>query len=90
MFVHDGDHRAPAVLRDLRAYSDLVPIGGYIIVEDGNQDVFKFGDGIGSDVPGPLAASREFLRENGCFEVDPSRERYIVTWNPEGFLKRVR
>jgi len=39
---------------------------------------------------GPLAATREFLRGNKEFVVDASRERYILTNNPEGYLKRIR
>jgi len=34
-------------------------------------------------INGPLSAVEEFLSEN------PHRERYILTYNPKGFLKRV-
>jgi len=40
-------------------------------------------------INGPLSAVEEFLSENPHFQVDPHRERYILTYNPKGFLKRV-
>ena len=90
LVIHDGDHSRDAVLRDLRLYAPLVSVGSYLIVEDGVMDLFRPGDGIGSFAPGPLAASEQFRREFPGFEVDQSRERYLMTYNPQGFLKRVR
>jgi len=89
MVVHDGDHSAPAVLRDLKRYSEFAPVGSYVIVEDGIQDLFTYGDGLGSKEPGPLIAVRQFLAENRHFVADRTRERYSITYNPEGFLKRI-
>ena len=88
MLVHDGDHSKGAVLRDLEAYQDLIPPGGAIVVEDGVQDLFRPGDGLGTFEEGPLAAVDEFLRRHPDFSVDATRERYIATYNPRGFLKR--
>jgi len=90
MLVHDGDHRKRAVLRDLEAYAGLVPAGGALVVEDGVMDLFRPGDGLGTFEEGPLAAVEEFLRRHPEFEVDAARERYVATYNPRGFLKRVR
>ena len=90
LVIHDGDHRMDPVLRDLRAYSPLVSPGSYLIVEDGVMDLFRPGDGIGTFSPGPLPAIEAFLRERSDFAVDASRERYLMTYNPRGFLKRVR
>lgn len=85
LVIHDGDHHKEAVLRDLRAYAPLVTLGSYLIVEDGVIDLFKTGD----IVQGPLAAVTEFLHENSEFMVDASRERYVLTYCPHGFLKRI-
>jgi len=92
LVIHDADHTREAVLRDLRAYADLVTPGSYFIVEDGVVDVFdpRATTRLGWERPGPLAATREFVREDGRFVVDAARERYLITYNPAGFLKRVR
>jgi cephalosporin hydroxylase len=86
--ILDGDHTQQQVLHDLQAYAPLVSIGSYFIVEDGIIDLFRPSDSIGSIHGGPLAATREFLRHNRQFVCDRRRERYILTYNPQGFLKR--
>jgi cephalosporin hydroxylase len=90
LVIHDGDHAGEPVLRDLRAYAPLVSVGSYLIVEDGVMDLFRPGDGIGTFAPGPLWAIEHFVGENTNFVVEQSRERYLMTYNPKGFLKRVR
>lgn len=89
MLLHDGDHNKAQVLLDLKAYSGLVSKGSYILVEDGVVDLFDAGDGMALTGDGPLAAVEEFLRTNSDFEIDESKERYILTYNPKGFLRRV-
>lgn len=92
--IHDGNHSRQQVLKDMRAYAPIVSPGSYLIVEDGIVDQFLPGAAHGwfCDFPdgGPLPAIRQFLKENKDFEVDASRERYILTQNPEGYLKRIR
>ena len=88
LVIHDADHRKRQVLLDLEAYAPLVTPGSYLIVEDGILDLFDRGDSIGTGEPGPLAAVEEFLPAHPEFEVDESRERYLLTYNPRGFLKR--
>ena len=87
MVVLDSDHREDHVLGELRAYADLVTPGSYLIVEDtsvnGNPVEPAFG-------PGPMEAVRTFLREDRRFEVDRTREKLLMTFNPGGFLKRIR
>jgi cephalosporin hydroxylase len=73
------------VLAELRAYAPLVNVGSYAIVQD---------TGLGRPVrdhPGGWASDAvdAFLAEDPRFEVDPSRERFILTNCPRGFLKRV-
>jgi cephalosporin hydroxylase len=91
LVIHDGDHNKPQVLKDISAYAPLVTVGSYFIVEDGLVDLFKpnmvfglFPDG------GPLEAVEEYLQGNNDFMIDRDRERYLLTFNPMGYLKRVR
>jgi cephalosporin hydroxylase len=92
LIVHDADHSRDAVLRDLHFYADLVSPGSYFIVEDGVVDVFdpRAAPRLGWEQPGPLVAIREFLKHDERFVMDMGRERYLITYNPCGFLKRVR
>ena len=90
LVIQDGDHGCRQVLADLRTYAPLVSVNSYFIVEDGIIDLFGPFDGMGRLDDGPLVAVEQFLRENNDFVVDEVCERYLVTYNPRGFLKRVR
>jgi cephalosporin hydroxylase len=39
--------------------------------------------------PGPFEAVEEFLREDSNFQSDKSREKFLLSYFPNGFLKRV-
>jgi cephalosporin hydroxylase len=88
LVIHDGDHSREHVLADLRAYARFVAPGGYFIVEDTIMDLFKAGDGLGS-VNGPLGAVEQFVQEDLRFQIDAEREKFVLTFNPCGYLKRV-
>ena len=91
LVIQDGDHSKKQALEDLENYSKFVSvsINSYFIMEDGIVDLFHHGDGLGFQEEGPLAAIEEFLNRNTHFVIDFSRERYILTYNPKGFLKRI-
>jgi cephalosporin hydroxylase len=88
LVIHDGDHSSEHVLADLRAYAEFVQVGGYFIVEDTIIDLFKAGDGLGS-VNGPLGAVELFVRKDPRFQIDASCEKFVLTFNPRGYLKRI-
>lgn len=92
MVIHDGDHTAQAVERDLRLYADFVTSGMYLIIEDGAVDLLnpKYSK-LGNAYPdgGPLKASRIVYEEmKDRFEIDMRRERFIITTNPSGYWRR--
>ena len=89
LVVHDGGHNKEQVLRDLRAYADFVSVSSYFIVEDSIIDLFNPEDGLGRYWDGPLPAIEQFLHERPDFVVDSECERYLLTNNPRGYLKRV-
>ena len=86
MVIADGNHAADHVLKELRSYGRLVALGCYFIAEDGIVDVMNWEQ----FTPGPLKAVQSFLQESDNFEVDGAREKFLLTYAPCGFLKRVR
>ncbi len=87
MIILDSDHRKDHVLAELRVFQEFVPVGGYLVVEDtninGHPSYPEFG-------PGPMEALEEFLSETDAFETDPTCERFLLTMNPKGYLRRVK
>ena len=86
MVILDSDHKKDHVLGELQAYAPLVTGGMYLIVEDTNINGRPVFPGFG---PGPGEAVDEFLAGNRAFVRDPARERFFVTFNPGGYLRRV-
>jgi cephalosporin hydroxylase len=83
----DSDHSYANVLAELRAYQRFVTPGSYCVVEDGNIGGHPVAREFGA---GPLEAVRSFLAETDAFEVDRAREKFYLTFNPSGYLRRVR
>ncbi len=85
MVIADSDHSAAHVRRELELYAPLVADGCYYIVEDGIVDVMQWE----RFTPGPLPAVRDFLSSHPEFEADAEREKFILTYNPGCFLRRI-
>ena len=88
LVISNSDHEKNHVLQEIRLYNQFVPVGGYYIVEDSANDPMHY-----HPVPneGPQVAALAFLRETDCFEPDLRfAEKYILSINPYGFLRRVR
>jgi cephalosporin hydroxylase len=84
--ILDSDHSRDHVLAELDCYAELVTPGSYLIVEDtninGHPVLPKFG-------PGPKEAVSEFLGSRTDFEIDRECEKFFLTFNPGGYLRRV-
>jgi cephalosporin hydroxylase len=87
LVVLDSDHRAEHVLAELRAYADVVTVDSYMVVEDTNVNGHPVAPEFG---PGPLEAIARFLNEDRRFAIDHSREKFLLTFNPSGYLHKVR
>jgi cephalosporin hydroxylase len=83
----DSDHSMQHVLQELRMYSPMVSPGSYIAVEDTHLDGVPTHPEEG---PGPMAAVLQFLAEGGNrdFEQDFTREAFVMTSYPGGWLRR--
>jgi cephalosporin hydroxylase len=86
LIIEDSSHTYENTLNVLKAFSPLVTKGSYFIVED---SIIHHGVGSQTD-KGPYAAIETFIRGNRDFEIDRSKEKFVITWNPKGYLKRVR
>jgi len=87
--IHDGDHHKEQVLKDLALYSPFVSVGSYFIVEDGIVDLFEPLEMMWERRDGPLMAVEEFIKLNPHFQIDLDREKYLLTYNPRGYLRRL-
>lgn len=85
MVLLDSDHSRDHVLAELRSYAGFVSPGSYLVVEDTNLNDHPVVPGFG---PGPMEAVEEFLRERDDFEPDASAEKFLLTFNPRGYLRR--
>lgn len=87
LIILDSDHSADHVYNELMIYSQFVTKGSYIIVEDTNvygHPVYK------EHGPGPMEALEKFMKRNSKFISDKSREKFYLTFNPNGYLKRIK
>jgi cephalosporin hydroxylase len=81
-----GMSESSRVVAAFERYAPLVPAGSYVIVEN---TVVK---GRSADSPsgrGPYDAVEAILARHGDFVADPAAERYTLTLNRGGFLRRI-
>ncbi|WP_439815462.1 CmcI family methyltransferase [Zavarzinia sp. CC-PAN008] len=85
LVILDSSHTVLHVLAEMEAYAPLVRPGGYLIVEDtwrnGHPDLAALG-------PGPAEAVAFFLARHPDFAVDPAPERFLMSLNVGGYLRR--
>jgi len=82
MVILDSCNRKYHVLVEMEAYGPLVTPGNYLIVEETNQGGFL-------TYPDPRAALDEFLLSHSEFVIDKNRGKHLLTFNPNGYLKRL-
>lgn len=81
LFIEDSEHTAQHVMMELETYSDLVTPGSYFVIEDLSWPELD------TDV---RKAMNGFLEKHPEFQVDATKDKYLVTLAPGGWLKRVR
>lgn len=87
MVILDSDHKKGHVLNELKIYSKFVSKGSYLIVEDSNINGHPVLPNFGL---GPMEAIEDFLKENKNFIIDKTKEKFFLTFNPNGYLKRIK
>ncbi len=86
MVILDSDHSCAHVRAELEMYRYFVSKGQYLIVEDGNVNGNPVLPEYGA---GPYEAIKDFLKTNNDFKIDKSREKFMMTFNPDGYLRRI-
>lgn len=85
MVILDSDHSQAHVEEELQLYAPFVTAGSWLILEDTNVNGRPVAAHHG---PGPAEALETFLAQTNEFEVDAEREKFFMTFNPKGFLRR--
>jgi cephalosporin hydroxylase len=85
MVVLDSDHSRDYVIKEMECYAPFVTKGSYLIVEDSDVNGHPICPDHG---PGPAEAITDFIKTHPEFEVDLSREKFMMTQNPGGYLRR--
>ena len=75
------------MMAEFALYAPLVPLGSYVVMEDTIVNGHPVWPSFG---PGPFEAARQSLAARDDFVPDLDLERAGLTFNPQGFLKRVR
>jgi cephalosporin hydroxylase len=90
LVVEDSQHIYDSTYAALTGFSDLVPLGGYFVAEDGCVDVEEMR--LDGWPRGVLPAVADWLDTPGGrrFEVRRDLELYGLSCHPGGFLQRVR
>ena len=86
LVILDSDHSKAHVKKEMTLLARHVTLGSYLIVEDSNINGHPAAPGWGE---GPWEAVDEFQKTHHEFLIDRSREKFLLTFNPRGFLKRI-
>ena len=89
LVILDATHDKAHVLRELQLYAPLVTKGSYIIVEDTNFNGHPviIPNSLGE---GPYEAVEEYMKSDPTFTIDDYMERHFMTFNPRGYLKKMK
>ncbi|MBW2148404.1 MAG: hypothetical protein JRG73_10380 [Deltaproteobacteria bacterium] len=86
MVIEDSDHKYVTTRRILEKYHKFVAKDCYFVVEDTIVEFMNV-----PPFPGPLRAVKEFVKAHeDSFVIDRSREKYILTYNPMGYLLKIK
>lgn len=85
--ILDSAHNRDHVFKELQLYNKMVTKGSYLIVEDTQLNGHPVMPNYG---PGPMEAVNDFLKTSNDFVIDKTKEKFYMTFNPRGYLKKVK
>ena len=86
MVILGAGGKAGLLTKEFEGYGPLVSVGSYLIFEDTIVNGNPVWPGYG---PGPLEAMRGLLPHHGEFVQDTGIERFGLTFNQGGYLRRM-
>ena len=87
MVILDSDHSMKHVYEEMQLWNKLVTVGNYMIVEDSNINGHPVLPNFG---PGPMEAIDKYFETEDDFIIDSDKEKFLLTQNPRGYLKKVK
>lgn len=87
MVVLDSDHTDQNVLTEMESYGPLVSGGCYMVVCDTNLGGNPIHN-MSVKGPGPMKAIEKYFEKHSDFEVDLNREKFYMTFFPNGWLRK--
>jgi len=88
--IDDASHIYEDTLETIKTFSKIIPVGSYLIIEDGIVSRLKRAKLLNG---GPLRAIEDFMKTNDCFVVDNKYCNMFgedTTFNTKGYLKRIK
>jgi len=86
MVILDDDHSEKHVFNEMEIYGKLVTKGNYLIVEDTSMG----GHPVWPELKrGPMEAVQKYMQIHDNFEIDKNCEKFLLTFNPNGYLKKI-
>lgn len=84
----DSEHLQNHVFQELELYPTLVTVGSYLIVEDTFISRYNC-QGVRFQEGSTWEALQQWLPANQNFIIDESRNKHILSMNPDGWLRKV-
>jgi len=86
MVILDDEHSEDHVFQEMEIYGKIVTPGNYLIVEDTSMGGHPVWPELDS---GPMEAVERYMKINHDFEIDSNQEKFLLTFNPKGYLKKI-
>ena len=85
MIIEDSAHTYTLTSAILKKYSHMIRSGYYFIIED---TIMNHGL-VRTPEKDPYKAVEEFVQEDPSFVIDRDMERFLITYNPKGYLRKL-
>jgi len=87
MVILDDQHSEDHVFQEMESYGKFVTPGNYLIVEDTSMGGHPVWPELQS---GPMESVERYMKIHNDFEIDSNQEKFLLTFNPKGYLKKIK